>query len=261
QSDCDGERTDLLGLADLLRDLHPRERIANANVHTDQPLELTGQAGQVRGATRQHDLADAERAGLVLVVLERGNELARERLNRSAHRVARALRLFGSQTLRHHLIRQRAPTLRAPDPGPRSDRGARTPDARSEAPPFHAAAVAARGVVGHGFVDRAWPRRLRADTNRIRELLLVLDAGDLEGADTDPVVRKAEPNALLGQAVLREEVLERLGERFGIAQLPADDDARGERLTRDLQQLCRAVVRDTRRGKLRGADLHADDTT
>src|SRR5207244_8951649 len=115
QSDCDGERTDLLGLADLLRDLHPRERIADANVHADQPLELAGQAGKVSGATRQHDLADAERAGLVLVVLERGNELARERLNRSAHRVTRALRLFGSQTLREHLIRRRERTLRALD--------------------------------------------------------------------------------------------------------------------------------------------------
>jgi len=68
----------LLGRADLLRNLHPRQRITDANVHADQALELAGEPGKVGGATGQHDLADAKRAGLVLVVLERGDELARE---------------------------------------------------------------------------------------------------------------------------------------------------------------------------------------
>src|ERR1700731_2852243 len=31
EPDCDGERTDLLGLPDLLRNLQPRQRIADAN--------------------------------------------------------------------------------------------------------------------------------------------------------------------------------------------------------------------------------------
>src|SRR5882724_7344198 len=70
ESDCNGQRADLLGLADLLRDLHPRKRIADSNVHADQALELAGDPGQVGGAAGQHDLADAQRARLVLVVLE-----------------------------------------------------------------------------------------------------------------------------------------------------------------------------------------------
>ena len=72
------------------------ERIADANAHADQALELAGEPGQVRGAAGEHDLADAQRAGLVLVVLERGDELARERLDCPAHRLARRLRLVGA---------------------------------------------------------------------------------------------------------------------------------------------------------------------
>src|SRR5437660_1482263 len=74
-------------------------------------------------------------------------------------------------------------------------------------------------------------------------------------------VERSWPNAFLGQAVLPEELFERLGERVGIAELPADDDARGERFARRLEQLCRPVVRDTCRSELRRADLQADNLT
>src|SRR5207253_1015644 len=94
----------------------------------------------------------------------------------------------------------------------------------------------------------------------VRELLWILDAFDLEGADTDPVVRNAEANATLGQPMRRKELLERIGERVGITQLSADDNAGLERSARNLLQLGRAVVRHPRRGKLRGADLEADET-
>src|SRR5207247_10191502 len=94
EADCDRERADLLGLAHPLGDLHPGERIADTHAHADQPLELAGKTRQMRGATRQDDLTDAERAGLVLVVLEPGDELARERLNRPADRLARPPRLL-----------------------------------------------------------------------------------------------------------------------------------------------------------------------
>src|SRR5205823_5288935 len=85
QADSDGQGADLLRLADLLRDLHATKWIADAHAHADQALELAREAGEMRGAAREHDLADAERARLVLVVLERGDELAGERLDRPAH--------------------------------------------------------------------------------------------------------------------------------------------------------------------------------
>src|SRR2546428_9880014 len=106
ESDCDGQRADLLGLADLLRNLHPRQRVADANVHADQALELAGEPRQVGGAAREHDLADAKRAGLVLVILERGDELARKRLDSPAHRLSCRLRLIGGDPVRDHLVHQ-----------------------------------------------------------------------------------------------------------------------------------------------------------
>src|SRR3954470_2051979 len=101
--------------------------------------------------------------------------------------------------------------------------------------------------------------RRSANANGVRELLLVADAGDLEGADTDAVVCDAEADALLRQAVRREEGLQRLRERVRVAQLAADDDARVERGACDLQELGRAVVRDARGRELRSADLEACD--
>src|ERR671924_781862 len=85
ETDGDCERADLLRIADALRHLHARKRIADADAHADQSFELSGEPGQVRRSSRQHDLADTERAGLVLVVLQRGDELARERVHRAAH--------------------------------------------------------------------------------------------------------------------------------------------------------------------------------
>jgi hypothetical protein len=66
-------------------------------------------------------------------------------------------------------------------------------------------------------------------------LLLVLDTGDLEGADANPVVGNPESHAFLRQAVLGEEIAESLGEGVWIAELSPDDDARGERFARDLE--------------------------
>ena len=56
-----------------------------------------------------------------------------------------------------------------------------------------------------------------------------------------------------------EEVLERGGEGFEVAELAADDDARLEVLARDLDELGHAVVVDACRGKLRAADLEPGD--
>src|SRR5947209_15937202 len=113
ETDCHRERPDLLGLTHPLGDLHTRERVADADPHADQSFELAGEPGQVSGAARQDDLADAEGARLVLVVLQRGDELAREGLNRPAHRLSRPFRLIRRQAVRNHLVRQRQRTLRA----------------------------------------------------------------------------------------------------------------------------------------------------
>ena len=81
---------------ELLADLDAHERIADATRTPIRRCELLGEAGEVRGAAREHDLADAERAGLVLVELKRGDELARERL----HLPLSASRAFVSLFLR-----------------------------------------------------------------------------------------------------------------------------------------------------------------
>ena len=58
-----------------------------------QALELLRQAGQTARPAREQDLGDRERAGLSLVELKRGDEVARERLQLAPHRLARACRL------------------------------------------------------------------------------------------------------------------------------------------------------------------------
>src|SRR5207247_2493147 len=83
--------------------------------------------------------------------------------------------------------------------------------------------------------------------------------GDVERPDADPVVRDPEPDAALGEAVRREEVLERFRQRIGVAQFTADDDARVERSARDLLKLSRSIVRNPRGCKLRRTDLQSDE--
>src|SRR5207302_5116093 len=114
-------------------------------------------------------------------------------------------------------------------------------------------------VVEHRLVDRDRQRLLRAEPDRVRELFLIGDARDVERADTDAIVGDPEAHALLRQLVLGEELLQRFGERGGVAQLSAHDDPGLERLARDLQQLRSAVVRNTRGCELRRADLQADE--
>src|SRR5947208_3085236 len=84
----------------------PARACSAAHADADPPLERAGRTRQVRRAAREGDLADAQRAGLVLVVLQRGDELAREGLDGAAHRVPCLLGLFGRQALRHHFVCQ-----------------------------------------------------------------------------------------------------------------------------------------------------------
>jgi hypothetical protein len=80
QADRSREGTLALVDDDALARYDALERIANAHAHADKALQLSGQAGQKRGSACDHDVADSERIGLVLVVLERGYELACKRL-------------------------------------------------------------------------------------------------------------------------------------------------------------------------------------
>src|SRR6266545_1100648 len=68
EADGHCQRADLIRVADLLRNLHAGERVADAD--SDEPFELGSEPGQVGGASRENDLADPERTRLVLVVLK-----------------------------------------------------------------------------------------------------------------------------------------------------------------------------------------------
>ena len=92
-------------------------------------------------------------------------------------------------------------------------------------------------VVEHRILDRDRQHFLRAESNRVRKLLRVVDAGDLEGPDADPVVRDSEPDSALREVVTLEEVPQRNRERLRVAELPADDDAVVERLAHGLDEL------------------------
>ena len=101
-------------------------------------------------------------------------------------------------------------------------------------------------VVEHRLVDRDRERLVRAEADRVRELPLVVDAVELEDADADPVRGDAEADAAAGKLVLREELVERRRERRDVPHLAADDDARLERLARELEQLRRPPLLTTR---------------
>ena len=113
--------------------------------------------------------------------------------------------------------------------------------------------------VEHCFIERDGQRLLRAEVNRVGELLVLGDADDVEDPDADAIARDAEPDALLRKLVACEEALERLAERFRIAKLSTDDDSGRERLAGELLHLGDAVVRDARGGELRRPDLQADE--
>src|SRR5207302_4396040 len=91
-------RADRLGLLAALRDLHTAEGIADPHGHADQTLEVVGEPFEMRRAAREHDLADAQRAGLVLVELERSDELAGKGLHLPPHRLPCRRRLVFAES-------------------------------------------------------------------------------------------------------------------------------------------------------------------
>ena len=114
-------------------------------------------------------------------------------------------------------------------------------------------------IVENSLVERDRDGLVGAEANRVRELPVVLDAGDLEGADADAVRRDAEADAAARQPVLREELVERARERRHRTNLAGNDDPGREILPSELENVRRAVVRDSRRRELCRADLEADE--
>ena len=73
----------VLGLAELLRDGDPVQRIPDRDRNADQAMQLVGEARQMRRPAGQHELTDPERSGLVLVEAQARDALARD-WNRAA---------------------------------------------------------------------------------------------------------------------------------------------------------------------------------
>ena len=115
-------------------------------------------------------------------------------------------------------------------------------------------------VVDDRLVDRDRDGLVGAEEHRVRELALVVDAGDVEAADADVVRREPEPDAAARQRVEREELVERGRERRRrrgprrATTMPGGSGCAGQ-----LPQVRRAVVHDPRGRELRRADLEADE--
>ena len=92
-------------------------------------------------------------------------------------------------------------------------------------------------VVHYRLVHRDRERLVCTERDGVGELLVVVDPVDVEDADTDPVRSDSEANALPGQVVLLEELVERTAERRDVADLAADHDAGLERLACKLDEL------------------------
>ena len=120
-------------------------------------------------------------------------------------------------------------------------------------------AVVEDPVVEHGLVEGDRQGLLRPEANGVGQLLRVVDPGDLEGADADPVVRDPEAHAVARQLVLAEEGLQHRGELLRLAQLAADDDAALERHARHPDDLRAALVDHLRGGDLGSAELEPDE--
>ena len=80
-------------------------------------------------------------------------------------------------------------------------------------------------VVDHGLVERDREHLVRAEADRVLELVLVLDAGDLDHADADAAVREPEADASARQAFAAKNS-SAPSERGRVAHLAAVDDAR-----------------------------------
>ena len=101
---------------------------------------------------------------------------------------------------------------------------------------------------------------MRLEADGVVEAALVLDALDVQGADTDAVAREADADVALRQLLVLEERPDGVGERAFVTHLAVDDDPGGERAAGKTEQLVAAFgLGDDCSSELRGADLQADD--
>ena len=114
-------------------------------------------------------------------------------------------------------------------------------------------------MVEHRLVQRNRQGFLSSEPDRVRELLRIVDPGDLERANADPVVRDPEPDTRLRQLVLAEEDLQHPGQLLRLAQLTPDDDPAVEWDPGHAHDPRTALVDDLGGRDLRGADLESDD--
>ncbi len=114
-------------------------------------------------------------------------------------------------------------------------------------------------VLEHGLVERHRDLLLGLEADRGVHLLRVLDRRQAHGADDDVLVADAEPHPL-GELVLGEERLQRLGEAIGVEHLALVEDAGLKRLDRRCADPGRAVgALHLGRGDAARLDLEADD--
>ena len=126
--------------------------------------------------------------------------------------------------------------------------------------PVPSVSVGDDAVVDDRLVDGDRDDLVRAEEHRVRELRLVVDAGDVEHADADRVRREPDADAAARKLADTEELVEAGREGGHVHDLAAGDDAGGQRLPLDLEQLRAAVAVDDARGRdLRRAELDADE--
>src|SRR5437764_563386 len=161
EPDGDGERSQCaVGLAELLRDRDAVERIADANRDADQAVELLGEARELRGPAGQHELADPEGSGLVLVEAQARDELAGERLEVDPCHADTGL------AARAHVAVDELAIRDDQQHAARDLSRLRVRRLRQQLP------------VEHGLLERDRQCLLCAEADRVRELLGVVDARD-----------------------------------------------------------------------------------
>src|SRR3954451_20391321 len=99
EPDGDRERVDFRFIH-RLRDLEPAKRVSQPHRDAELARELLRKSGEPGAAAGHDDLADGEAVGLRLVVGQRGDELADERLDAALKRRDSGGRLLGRELLR-----------------------------------------------------------------------------------------------------------------------------------------------------------------
>ena len=92
---------------------------------------------------------------------------------------------------------------------------------------------------------------MRLEPDGVVEACLVVDAGDLERADTDAIRGDADAHVPRGQLLVGEEGAQRADERFRVANLAVERRCRARAGASELEQLVTTIrLLDDRGSKL-----------